>query len=576
MMAPMQPPGRGENPRPDRRWLPPVMLALLAALGLASLVSLPSLTTGQRAAARVEPLPLRTIPDTDLNPYGANFFLQFEAEPWKVDKTLQMAREAGLGWVKQHFPWEDIELRKDKFFDDRLNKSTWEKYDRIVDTARKHNLEVIARLDRPPQWARRDNSVPEAPPDDFDDYGDFVEEFVRHYKGKIRYLQVWNEPNIYPEWGNRGVDPEGYVRLLRVAHQRAKAVDPNVRILSAPLAQTLEKSPRNLSELDYLQRMYRAGAGAHFDILFANGYGFDRPPDDPPDPNVLNFQRAALVREIMLANGDAAKPVWFNELGWNAAPESFPLERLLWKRVAEPQQAEWVVQAIQNARQRWDWAGVFCIWYFRQAGQIPSERADYYFRMVDVGFTPRPLYNAVKKAAELVGPATPGSYQESNPAVSYQGEWASALTATASGGVARVTRVVGDSATIAFRGEEIHLVTRKGPDAPTIFVTLDGHEANRLPRDRQGRSYADLYSATEQMRALVTIAEGLAHRDHVVRVTVGPPNSAARDPRFLLDGFVVQDNEEPGLAESLWGSAPWVMLGGFALGGLALVWRRRA
>ena len=32
---------------------------------------------------------LRTIPDTDVNPYGANFFLQYEAEPWKVDKTLR-------------------------------------------------------------------------------------------------------------------------------------------------------------------------------------------------------------------------------------------------------------------------------------------------------------------------------------------------------------------------------------------------------------------------------------------------------------------------------------------------------
>ncbi|HVE67499.1 MAG TPA: hypothetical protein VNB64_02845, partial [Solirubrobacteraceae bacterium] len=526
--------------------------------------------------ARVEPAPLRTIPDTDVNPFGANFFLQYEAEPWKVDKTLLMAREASLGWVKQHFPWEDIELRKGKFFDDRLNKSTWEKYDRIVDTARRHNLEVIARIDRPPPWSRRDNRLPEAPPDRVEDYGDFVAAFVEHYKGRIRYLQLWNEPNIYPEWGERPVDPAGYVRLLQEGYRRAKEVDPNVRVLSAPLAQTLETGPRNLSELSYLEEMYRVGAREHFDILFANGYGFDRSPEDPPDPNVLNFRRVEMVREIMVRNGDEQKPVWFNELGWNAAPESFPADKLLWKRVAEPQQAEWVVQAIERSRAAWDWAGVFCIWYFRQAGQIPPERADYYFRMVDVGFTPRPLYNAVKKAAELVGPATPGSYQESNPAVSYQGEWASALTPSASGGIARVTRVVGDSATIAFRGEEIHLVTRKGPDAPTIFVTLDGHETNRLPRDRQGRSYADLYSATEQPRALVTIAEGLAHRDHVVRVTVGPPNPAARNPQLLLDGFVVQDNDEPDLAETLWAGAPWALAGAFALGGAFVVWRRRA
>src|SRR5215212_804635 len=145
------------------RWLiAPLFLAVaLLALGAFLLQS----SHDAAASARVEPAPLRTIPDTDVNPYGANFFLQYEAEPWKVDKTLQMAREAGLGWAKQHFPWEDIELRKGRFWDDRLNKSTWEKYDRIVDTAQKHGVEIIARLDRPPSWARRDNAVPEAPPD---------------------------------------------------------------------------------------------------------------------------------------------------------------------------------------------------------------------------------------------------------------------------------------------------------------------------------------------------------------------------------------------------------------------------
>lgn len=556
---------------PDPRWYPLVFVGLILGLVAANVLTPPRLPS---AAARVEPSPLRTIPDTDLNPYGANFFLQYEAEPWKVDKTLQMAREAGLGWVKQHFPWEDIELRKGKFWDDRLNKSTWEKYDRIVDTARKNGLEVIARLDRPPTWARQDNSVPEAPPDSFEDYGDFVASVVEHYKGRIRYYQLWNEPNIYPEWGNRSVDPLAYARLLKTGYARAKAVDPNVRILSAPLAQTLELGGRNMSELLYLEALYGAGARDHFDILFANGYGFDLPPDAPPDPNVLNFQRVLLVRQIMERHSDGAKPVWFNEFGWNAAPESFPADRLLWKRVSDAQQAEWVVQAIQKARQSWEWAGVFCIWYFRQAGQIPPERADYYFRMVDVGFTPRPVYGQVKRAAETIGMVGPGSYQESNPAVSYRGEWATVLAGDASGGMMRVARASGDGATIAFRGSELHLLTRKGPDAPTMYVTLDGREANRLPRDRQGRSYADLYSASVQPRALVTIADGLAARDHVVRITVGPHGLGTRDAVLVLDGFVVHEADDGGLVGLLWGYVPWAIVAGGG-GALSIVlWRR--
>ena len=73
-------------------------------------------------------------------------------------------------------------------------------------------------------------------------YGDFVYHFVEHYRGRVRYIQIWNEPNLYIEWGNRPVDPAGYVELLRIAYQRAKEADPNVYVLSAPLAITLGRA----------------------------------------------------------------------------------------------------------------------------------------------------------------------------------------------------------------------------------------------------------------------------------------------------------------------------------------------
>ena len=177
-----------------------------------------------------------------------------------------------------------------------------------------------------PAWARQDNALQNAPPDRLEDYGDFVYESVRHYRGRIGHIQIWNEPNIYPEWGNRPVDPAEYVEMLKIAYRRAKEADPNVYVLSAPLAFTLgEPHPergrwRSMNDLTYLEGMYQAGAGAVFDILSTNAFGMDRPPEDPPDPNVLNFQRVLLQREIMVRYGDADKPVWFNEYGWNAAP----------------------------------------------------------------------------------------------------------------------------------------------------------------------------------------------------------------------------------------------------------------
>lgn len=548
-----------------------VICGLAFVLLLGSSIRLPG--GAQPRSSTPIPAALRTIPGTDVNPYGANFYLHREVEPWKVEKTLQMAKEAGIGWVKQHFPWEDIESSKGKYLDAN-QKSTWSKFDLIVDLAEKYGLQIIARLDRPPAWTRRDNSLREAPPDNFEDYGDFVRAVVTRYKGRIHYYQLWNEPNIYPEWGNQPVDPAAYVRLLKVGYRAAKEVDPNVYVLSAPLAQTLEKSPMNLSDLDYLEQMYRNGAADYFDILFANAYGFDLPPEDPPNPDVLNFSRFVLLHDIMEKYGDGDKPVWFNEFGWNAASGDMDPQTLKWGRVSEEEQADYTVRAIEMARSKWDWVGVFCIWYFRQDGHIRPESPEYYFRMVDPGFTPRLVYQAVKKASKDLTVAVKGAYQETNPAVEYRGSWQPVQESRASGGAMMVTHQAEDNATITFSGTSVSIVVAKGPSSGRIYVTLDGREAGLLPTDNQGRSYIDLYAAAPEWQVEIPVAERLYPGEHKLRLVVAAglqvSNSAVG---CALDGFIVGGGAGVGAIEMILPAVGVAIVLVGALGGF--LWRRR-
>ena len=72
------------------------------------------------------------------------------------------------------------------------------------------------------------------------------------------------------------------------------------------------------------------------------------------------------------------------------------VEKLIWRRVLEEEQAEWTVAGVKYGRSHWPWAGVFCIWYLRQVGDIPPSSSEYYFRMVDPEFTPRLVYKEVK------------------------------------------------------------------------------------------------------------------------------------------------------------------------------------
>ena len=535
-----------------RLWI--LVLCLVAAgAALANLVLPLALSARTTASGYRAP---HLVPNTDVNPFGANMFLDREVEEWKLRKTLEMAQEAHLGWVKQQFAWEEIEpVQKGEYFDERTRRSSWEKYDRIVDLCEEYGLQIVARLDRPPDWTREDNTYKERPPDNFEDYGDFVYAFVDRYRGRIRYVQIWNEPNIFPEWGNRPVDPEEYVALLRVAYQRAKQADPNVSVLNAPLAITLgQEHPEpgkwiSMNEIDYLDEMYKAGAKDYFDILSANAFGLGSPPEEPAQPRVLNFQRVLFLRDVMEQYGDADKPVWFNEYGWNASPEDFGEEQLIWQRVSEAEQARYTVGGVEYAQEHWPWAGVFNIWYFRQVGNISPDRSDYYFRMVDVDFTPRLVYYAVEQAAQgLQEPLGPGYYQETNPALVFDGEWQPVIDRQASAQAHLLSEAVGSAVTLTFVGENADLIASIGPEGGRLGVSLDGHTVDNLPRNGQGQSYIDLFSPVRQWQRRVPLVFQADDIEHTLVLTVlERANLASEGNQIAIDAFEITRGERSSL-----------------------------
>ncbi|MBM4431973.1 MAG: hypothetical protein FJ026_16735, partial [Chloroflexi bacterium] len=384
---------------------------------------------GRLIVLRLTRPPLQLQPDipiahTGVNPFGINTFLEQEVEPQKIEMALSMIQEAGFRWIRQEFPWEDIEQSaRGDFWDHKWDISAWEKYDRVVELADKYGLQIIARLDNPPAWSRADGDARGtfAPPDDLEDFGNFVYTVVSRYRGKVRYYQIWNEPNIYPEWGEQPVDAAGYVRLLQVAYRRAKEADPECVVLSAGLAQTLETGPKNLNDLVYLQQMYDAGVKGHFDIMGVMAYGlWTGPGDHRASPELTNFSRPMLIRDIMVRNGDGDKPLWATEVGWNAVPPDFPAFPMF-GRVTLWQQARYATEAYQRAQEEWPWMGVLNYWFFKRATDTETDQVFYYFRMVEPDFTPLPVYAAMKEYANQPPRVYMGYHQETHWALNWVG-----------------------------------------------------------------------------------------------------------------------------------------------------------
>lgn len=510
-----------------------VLLLLTNALILTALAATVWFDNERNRGITFTPAP-RPVPWADGPLVGVNAFnLHLEPDPEALTHTLQLAHELGARFVRMQVPWDDIEIHGRGDFEDRRNLasvgavSAWAKYDRIVATARHFDIELIMRLERPPAWAREvgratpafqaglafdGNSI--GPPDDLADYGNFVRTLVRRYQGQVRFFQIWNEPNLKVEWGWREPRPAEFVALLKVGYQAVKAANPAALVLFPSLSPVDGLDSRApMTELEYLDAVYAAGGGAFFDIMSAQAYGLGQPPDEhryvrlrPADNRVwsrpldtrADVSRVVLLHEVMVRNGDSAKPVWIGEFGWNSAPERIPSERrFTWGApVSEALKADYIVGQIERARREWPWLGVMNLWMLRYGGYQAPDPADPtpYFALVQRDWTPLPAYTRLRDYLHQPTVAGVGAHTWAHPAVER----------TASGWRVR------------FNGQRLTLA---GASGDALRIRLDDQPIEMKPTSIEG------------LPALITPT--LADSTHILEVRGASPPEwfiIARDP----------------------------------------------
>jgi O-antigen ligase len=333
--------------------------------------------------------------------FGVNVALEQYADD-DLTRALTLIRDSGLSYVRQFFYWNDLEPRPNEF--------VWDTADRLIARASAFDLHIVAVIVTTPSWARHPGEADllYAPPANPDDYARFVAAFVQRYGDRVRYIQIWDNPNVHPFWGRRNADPFDYAALLRAAATRARAANPQVKILSAGLAPSREliRGHPDYSDVLFLRGLYEIGAQNYFDIVGAKPYGMWSGPDDRRvDKEVFNFSRAILLRDEMLAYGDASKPIWAVEFGWNALPRDWRGAPSPWGTDTEQTQSARLADAIRRARREWAWMPVMIAQTFQP--NAPSSDPVWGFALVDERLQPRARYTALTRAiAEPIPPAS--------------------------------------------------------------------------------------------------------------------------------------------------------------------------
>jgi len=515
-----------------------VMLALFLASAGAALF----------LAARLQPDPLaRPANFLAANKgYGVNIDLtRYPAAD--LPATLTQLQANGLTWLRQPVRWADIEPQPGQF--------DWRTLDRAL-AAVAHQpgpkFNLIAVLRDAPGWARASDSYLTAPPQNLSDFGRFARELAARYGDTLDFYQIWDEPNLSSGWGRRFVEPEAYANLLREGALNIRAADPTAVIVLAALAPTLESSPLNLAETEFLERLYRARAERWFEVAAVQPYGFGRAPTDPARAASLNFRRAELVRQVMLAHGAADTPVWGTAFGWAALPANRPGSNLPEESVPPDVAAQYTAAAVTLARQNWPWLGPLLAARWDAAGLPATDPA----RGLALVENP-PVLAALRQVTVVPPLATVGRYPATSPAGQYSPGWRWAVTR------ADIPRQPSATLTIPFEGARLDLAIQRGAYRGYLWVKIDGQPANALPHNSAGQSYVALYDPLRQTDE-VTLAQNLPPGPHTAQIT-----AAGGWGQWAILGWAVSSEPDTGWQRAALAAA--VLLA--VVSGGALLWR---
>jgi hypothetical protein len=283
-------------------------------------------------------------------------------------------RSLGFQWVSYTLGWDASEPAPGSY--------DWGHANNIANYARAASINVIIRIGRTPAWARDPACAgsDSCPPADPNALGNFMAALAAHVRPLISpyrvAYEIWNEPNIDAEWGGLCPQPERYAGLLQASYARIKAADPNATVLAGAVTTVGQVRDRQLrpiacfvDDIEFIRRMYTAGARPYFDVLSDHPYGFVSAPEADPltaSPPLV-FRRAERHRDVMVENGDSAKEIWATEMGWAIDPRTLgetcnPPD---WYFIFTPQQqSDYLVRAFRWARSYWPWMGVMVVFNY--------------------------------------------------------------------------------------------------------------------------------------------------------------------------------------------------------------------
>ena len=267
------------------------------------------------------------------------------APPFQQAVAFNRAQAMGVSYLRMSLVWASYQ-----------RVGFWP-YDVAVNQARRHGMTVQLTVTGNPRFTAGGHGYIGRRPN-VGRYATWIGRIARHFRGRVRYYSVWNEPNLndylFPQrQGRRWVGPLTYGRLVSAAYRAVKRNDPGAKVLIGEMAPSGHP-------LEFLARASQGGLRA--DGWAHHPYQFVAVP---PDRRTRYTGAISRLGQMKRALGSLARrhklrtprggplPIYFTEFG-------YPRPGAYYGFFSEARRTRYALQAFRMAKR----AGVrVMVWY---------------------------------------------------------------------------------------------------------------------------------------------------------------------------------------------------------------------
>jgi hypothetical protein len=211
--------------------------------------------------------------------------------------VFSVMKDLGVHTLRFDAPWNQVEVVRGQYSVPSWVEST-------VNSAVTNGMEPLVILAYGNPLYGGDKPRTDAERDAFSRYAAFV---VAHFKGRVRYFELWNEWETHTGGTTPG-SASDYVSLAKVAYPAIKSANSTAVVVAAGTADL------KLAEVDsgYLAAFFKAGG-----MNYADGVGlhpYNEPKEDPRPEHSIQIVDA--VHDLGIRTSLKPVPIYVTEMGY--------------------------------------------------------------------------------------------------------------------------------------------------------------------------------------------------------------------------------------------------------------------